>query len=890
MVEEDVQLIHRILSGDEEAFTALVRKHQKSVHALAWRTIGDFHHAEEVMQDTFLQVYRKLSTLKDPRQFSGWLYVITHRCCLNWLRKNKSAIQVLETTTMEAFDKSAYSRYISEQRESEFAADRQNLVKKLLDKLPESERTVMTLYYLGEMKTKEISRFLGVSVNTITSRLNRARQRLQQEEELLIQEMFRSVQLSENLIEDIVRKVVDLKPTSVSTGKPLLPWAAFSTAMVLIALMLGVSNQNLIRFQRPYSFDAASEPTIVIIDAPIILETDAKPAIRNQIGLTATISKNNSVGLQDPEGSSTPNASEDPFRLSQTQWMPDENLRRVIKSELKLGDTPLEVEHLQHLNALISFEDGIESIQGLEHAINLRFLHLAPSRISDLTPLANLHNLRTLKLYENRVVDVSPLAALVGLETLHLQDNQIVDISPLAGFVNLKDLQLHNNRIEDFSQLAELINLQILKIHDNVGVDISSVPSNLTEFLYDQTSNIQAFPIRNRITDRKYPSVFAAWHNIINRPTLSWDERLVYHDLYFCWPMSGLGWRSTPIGMNTGMKIFGEQQLRDKMLKQNPNMIFLVGIYYYGANPNLYPYPDDWKYWLRDESGNRIPDKGWGELLIDYTLPGAQDLFVRQVLEIAEYGISDGIFLDWWQEDKALESFYNGDRMDAKISILQKIREEVSEDFLIIVNAHLSKIPRSATYANGAFMKTEQDKAGGYTHQRLREIEGTLLWTEENFRYPQINTLEGQGIETEPLDSPKNQQWMRVFTTLSLTHSNGYVSYVTGISSLYHTHHYPIWEGHSEEHARGEPHDHTHQHYWYDFWDADLGQPVSGKGQLYHGRNGLFIREFSNGWAVYNRSGKEQQIQLPMQATGVASGITDTSHVVPDLDGEIFVK
>ena len=48
MIEEDVQLIHRILSGDDAAFTALVRKYQKSVHALAWRKIGDFHHAEEI--------------------------------------------------------------------------------------------------------------------------------------------------------------------------------------------------------------------------------------------------------------------------------------------------------------------------------------------------------------------------------------------------------------------------------------------------------------------------------------------------------------------------------------------------------------------------------------------------------------------------------------------------------------------------------------------------------------------------------------------------------------------------------------------------------------------------------------------------------------------------
>ena len=53
--ENDVQLIRRILSGNDEAFSVLVRKHQKSIHALAWRKVGDFHIAEEITQDTFLQ-------------------------------------------------------------------------------------------------------------------------------------------------------------------------------------------------------------------------------------------------------------------------------------------------------------------------------------------------------------------------------------------------------------------------------------------------------------------------------------------------------------------------------------------------------------------------------------------------------------------------------------------------------------------------------------------------------------------------------------------------------------------------------------------------------------------------------------------------------------------
>ena len=165
--ESDVQLVQKILSGDEAAFGVLVEKHQKSVHALAWRKVGDFHDAEEITQNTFLQVYKKLSTLKDPYKFAGWLYVIVNRLCIDWIRKKNLATQSLEDTPVEDIEKASYTHHVSEQSETAISEHRREIVKKLLSKLPESERTVMTLHYLGEMTVKEISRFLGVSVSAI---------------------------------------------------------------------------------------------------------------------------------------------------------------------------------------------------------------------------------------------------------------------------------------------------------------------------------------------------------------------------------------------------------------------------------------------------------------------------------------------------------------------------------------------------------------------------------------------------------------------------------------------------------------------------------------------------------------------------------------------------
>ena len=319
--ENDAQLIQDTLAGDDEAFDVLVRKYQKSVHALAWRKIRDFHYAEEVTQDTFLRAYQNLSTLKKPHQFAGWLYVIANRLCINWLQKQKSAIQSLEDTPMEEIEDASYTHYESEQRKTAASEHRLELAKKLLAKLPESEQTVATLYYLGEMTTKEIGRFLGVSVNTITSRLQRARKRLQDDQEHLIKEVLGGRQIPTRLSESIKRQIADMKPTPSPAGKPLLPWSAFGTAVVVIVLMLGVSSRYLNRFQRPYNFEARSEPTIEIIEAPVVFDVDSKPDVRNQVGRAVSSDKSIGASLQTFENASTSNPQDNPAKLSNAQWI-----------------------------------------------------------------------------------------------------------------------------------------------------------------------------------------------------------------------------------------------------------------------------------------------------------------------------------------------------------------------------------------------------------------------------------------------------------------------------------------------------------------------------------------------------------------------------------------
>ncbi|RKU19171.1 hypothetical protein C6503_08105 [Candidatus Poribacteria bacterium] len=300
MKNSDVELIQRVLSDDDTAFSVLVRKYQRSVHTLVWRKVGDFHIAEDITQETFLKAYQKLPTLKEPQRFSGWLYVIATNCCKAWLRKKRLLTQSLENTSSEQLEKSTYSRYIIEENEQTAAETRREVIKELLAELQESERTVITLYYLAEMTHEEISEFLGVSVAAIKNRLYRARNRLKKEEPM-IREALGNFQITPNLTENIMREISRLKPIAPSGGKPLVPWAIGVSTLAVVFLMLGVGNQYMSRFQKPYNFDAASEMRVELIEAPIVLSLESKPDIRTQLGSANALESNDGLNQQpDP--------------------------------------------------------------------------------------------------------------------------------------------------------------------------------------------------------------------------------------------------------------------------------------------------------------------------------------------------------------------------------------------------------------------------------------------------------------------------------------------------------------------------------------------------------------------------------------------------------------
>ena len=413
-------------------------------------------------------------------------------------------------------------------------------------------------------------------------------------------------------------------------------------------------------------------------------------------------------------------------------------------------------------------------------------------------------------------------------------------------------------------------------------------------------------PIATRLAQRDFPSVFMPWSAIQNLPIrITADERITYHDL-----MWDAGYGTQYFSLSNRLidpenNFYWEKAKIHQMLAANPNLIFIITLPVALIHPDSYLYQkvlleDDFP-WRRDADGKRVPD-GYGAYWVDYTQPKAHEMFAAQAKALKDCGY-DGIHIDLWQEHH--DPVYRQGQVD----VLKAIRQVVGDDFLILINTNDEINESSAPYVNGLFMETFRALSDDYSHQGMMKLERTLHWAAENLQEPVVNCLEGEGIAGESPMSPANLRDMRRITTLALTHSNGYAMYTLGVQAGEPHRHDADYEGPHFSHERGDPlatahalehdtlvHDHHHEHYWYDFYDAPLGQPVGEQAVRYQtpegvAIEGLFIREFTNGWAVYNRSEKAQQIEFTETVSGTASGVENQrSHTIAALDGEIYLR
>ena len=193
-------LSNATLDGDDTAFGFLVDKY-KGVRSTPSPTVklGNFHTAEDITQDTFLKAYQKLSTLKDWRHFPGWLYRIASRLCLMWHRNQRLPTQPLDTVDGSHMDSQAWVKHNDQQT--------RQTVHDALETLPESQRTVLTLHYLGGMTCEEIARFIGTSRGAVLNRLYHARRRLKKEMIPMMEKTLGAFQLPPTFTQQIMNRI-----------------------------------------------------------------------------------------------------------------------------------------------------------------------------------------------------------------------------------------------------------------------------------------------------------------------------------------------------------------------------------------------------------------------------------------------------------------------------------------------------------------------------------------------------------------------------------------------------------------------------------------------------------------------------------------------------------
>jgi len=171
---DDILLIKRCLNGDDDAFSWLFQKYHGLVYHWAWQRLGNHADVQDVAQEVFSKAYMNLSQLSDLTKFRSWLYRIVVNCCNDWFRQRRYSL-VYQLYLEDDID------YIEEALTRAGESEARLMVRDAVECLNEEHQKTIRMYYWEDYTCREISRILGVSVGTVTSRLTRARGQLRKE-------------------------------------------------------------------------------------------------------------------------------------------------------------------------------------------------------------------------------------------------------------------------------------------------------------------------------------------------------------------------------------------------------------------------------------------------------------------------------------------------------------------------------------------------------------------------------------------------------------------------------------------------------------------------------------------------------------------------------------
>jgi RNA polymerase sigma-70 factor (ECF subfamily) len=170
-MNESDAAVRRFLEGDEDAFSQLVFGWQTKLYNLAWRFLGNREDAQDVVQETFLSVFKSLGTLRDPARFPTWIYSITLNHCRGKWRSHKPALSLDDPafTGENGEELLPFSSLVS--RSSGHAVETADLIRKALMGLSDEHRTAIVLKEYVGLTLEEVAEVMGCPLSTAKSRL-----------------------------------------------------------------------------------------------------------------------------------------------------------------------------------------------------------------------------------------------------------------------------------------------------------------------------------------------------------------------------------------------------------------------------------------------------------------------------------------------------------------------------------------------------------------------------------------------------------------------------------------------------------------------------------------------------------------------------------------------
>ena len=167
----DEELVARSVGGDTESFNQLIKRWEKPIFALAYRTIGREDDARDVVQETFLRAFRGLGGFKGQAKFSSWLYRIALNLCRDWMRRQRRTPVVSAPDGVDLIELAGEGKGVERIDDLIVRQDLTRAVARAMRVLPEEQRTAIVLKEYHGLTFQEISELLGCPLSTVKTRL-----------------------------------------------------------------------------------------------------------------------------------------------------------------------------------------------------------------------------------------------------------------------------------------------------------------------------------------------------------------------------------------------------------------------------------------------------------------------------------------------------------------------------------------------------------------------------------------------------------------------------------------------------------------------------------------------------------------------------------------------